>query len=102
MHFGCVVTAIFFLKETFKLNALILWLHVEVQLRFSLHRQAFPFTSIIKIDEETFREALSIFKESRGYSFTDCTSFAVMKKYGITHAFTFDKHFREAGFQAIP
>jgi len=61
-----------------------------------------PFTSIIKIDEETFSEAWSIFKESRGYSFSDCTSFAAMRKYGITHAFTFDKHFREAGFQIIP
>ncbi len=31
-------------------------------------------------------------------SFTDCVSFAVMKRLGLTHAATFDKHFSQAGF----
>lgn len=31
-------------------------------------------------------------------SFTDCTSFALMKRFDITHVATFDHHFSLAGF----
>jgi predicted nucleic acid-binding protein len=34
-------------------------------------------------------------------SFTDCISFAMMRRVGIRTAFTFDRHFRDAGFQII-
>lgn len=34
-------------------------------------------------------------------SFTDCISFALMKRWGISAAFTFDEHFALAGFQTI-
>jgi predicted nucleic acid-binding protein len=61
-----------------------------------------PFTTLLRIDEEFFQEAWNHFGDSRGHSFTDCTSFTVMRKFGITHAFTFDRHFGEAGFQTIP
>jgi predicted nucleic acid-binding protein len=57
-----------------------------------------PFTTITRICEETFTEAGTIFKKSRGYSFTDCKSFIVMKRYGLTHVLTFDRNFRDAGF----
>ena len=32
------------------------------------------------------------------YSFTDCTSFVVMRELQVTRVLTTDKHFREAGF----
>jgi predicted nucleic acid-binding protein len=40
--------------------------------------------------------------EYQALSYTDCLSFAVMKKAGITRAFTFDGHFRIAGFATWP
>ena len=35
-------------------------------------------------------------------SFTDCVSFAIMKRHRITEAFTFDHHFKVAGFFIKP
>jgi uncharacterized protein len=34
-------------------------------------------------------------------SFTDCVSFALMRRLGIHVAFTFDRHFSDAGFEVI-
>ena len=36
-----------------------------------------------------------------GYSFTDCTSFVVMKELRLTDALTTDRRFVEAGFKAL-
>ncbi|MFA5896842.1 MAG: PIN domain-containing protein, partial [Thermoplasmata archaeon] len=56
------------------------------------------------IDPGTFEAALRLFEErpDKRWSFTDCTSFAVMKDLGIETAFTFDRNFHEAGFSRVP
>ncbi|NOX62349.1 MAG: PIN domain-containing protein [Chloroflexi bacterium] len=36
------------------------------------------------------------------WSMVDCTSFVVMEQLLLTTAFTFDHHFRQAGFQTLP
>jgi predicted nucleic acid-binding protein len=36
-----------------------------------------------------------------GASAVDCVSFAIMKRYGIRKAFTFDDHFRGVGFEIL-
>jgi predicted nucleic acid-binding protein len=56
------------------------------------------------VDEGLFEKALAIFQKSdhKSWSFTDCTSFALMQELSVFEAFTFDRHFREAGFQTVP
>ncbi|MGQ0652713.1 MAG: type II toxin-antitoxin system VapC family toxin [Betaproteobacteria bacterium] len=38
----------------------------------------------------------------KDFSFTDCTSFVVMKELRIKEALTNDRHFVQAGFQMLP
>ena len=56
------------------------------------------------IDESLFAKAEGIFRKSErtSWSFTDCTSFALMRELSISDGFTFDRHFKEAGFNALP
>lgn len=37
----------------------------------------------------------------KAWSFTDCTSYVVMQRLGITEAAAFDEHFRQFGFVAV-
>lgn len=38
----------------------------------------------------------------KDFSFTDCTSFALMRELRLRQALTTDRHFKQAGFQLIP
>ena len=38
----------------------------------------------------------------KSYSFTDCTSFVVMKELKLKQALTTDRHFRQMGFEDLP
>jgi predicted nucleic acid-binding protein len=58
-----------------------------------------------KVREEDLRRALEVFRTYRDhlFSFVDCTSFVVMERLGITHAFAFDRHFNEyPGISRVP
>ncbi len=48
-------------------------------------------------------EAVHYFRKfaDQRISFTDCISFAVMKRHRLDTAFTFDRHFLNAGFRVI-
>ena len=54
--------------------------------------------------EEVFLESLDLFERSKdkAWSFTDCTSFILMKRTGLSKAFAFDPHFEQAGFHVLP
>ena len=54
------------------------------------------------IGAERFESAKSFFRKHAddGYSFTDCTSFVVMRELHIQQVLTTDRHFAEAGFGA--
>lgn len=55
------------------------------------------------IGEERFEAAKSFFRKhaDHGYSFTDCTSFILMRELGIKDVLTTDWHFIEAGFRPL-
>lgn len=65
---------------------------------------ASKFMKVVFCDEELFSEGMETFKRhsDKEWSLTDCVSFAAMKRHGIRKAFTFDAHFKQAGFASIP
>jgi len=59
---------------------------------------------LIHIDEPLFYEGWQFFEQhsDKTYSLTDCISFVLMKRLGISEALTFDKHFGQSGFSKLP
>ncbi|MEK7784217.1 MAG: PIN domain-containing protein [Chloroflexota bacterium] len=59
---------------------------------------------IIPVGEPHESAAGEIFDRysDQDFSFTDCTSFAVMRELGITEVFTGDRHFSTMGFTLFP
>jgi uncharacterized protein len=66
--------------------------------------QRSQLVDIAHITPELRAEAWSLFKRhaDKQYSLADCASFIVMRKRRITRALTFDDHFTQAGFTALP
>lgn len=56
-------------------------------------------TTVLKVSEEDVGEAWRLFQRYRDkeFSFTDCTTFALMRRMHISTAFAFDLHFRQYG-----
>ena len=42
------------------------------------------------------------FNTDKEWSFTDCTSYVVMKQNRLTEVFTYDRHFTQMGFTRLP
>lgn len=61
-------------------------------------------SNIVRVEDITNEDrftAWEVFKkyEDKHLSFTDCTSFVLMKNLKLLTAFTFDEHFRHLGFE---
>ena len=58
---------------------------------------------VVPLTEELFAEGLALFlsRPDKEWSLTDCISFVVMQNRGIRQAFTADRHFVQAGFEAL-
>jgi uncharacterized protein len=52
---------------------------------------------------EAFADAFQLYRDrlDKDWSLTDCSSFLIMRRYGIDSALTHDKHFEQAGFSAL-
>jgi predicted nucleic acid-binding protein len=63
-----------------------------------------PLVKLINVDEKTWQSAWEMFVryDDKGFSFTDCTSFAIMQQLGLLNVFAFDHNFEQAGFVMLP
>ena len=76
------------------------------------HRRALAVGEQLMADAEAFAYVdLRLFyagwayfcrRADKRYSLTDCISFVAMQEQGLREALTFDQHFTQAGFEAIP
>jgi predicted nucleic acid-binding protein len=63
-----------------------------------------PILEIAWLDEVLHKQGMSalLVANRRNLSLVDCTSFEIIRQAGLDEVFTFDPHFREQGFNAIP
>ena len=62
-----------------------------------------PELTIIPASRLLLQQGLNLYENrpDKEWSLTDCISFAVMQKEGLTEALTGDKHFEQAGYVAL-
>jgi uncharacterized protein len=96
------VTSNFVLDETFTL--LSRWAGHGFAVQRAKSINASRELTICRPDREDEIKALKFFGKyaDQHVSFTDCISFALMKRERIDRVFSFDRHFEFAGFQMIP
>jgi uncharacterized protein len=62
-----------------------------------------PTVDIVVSNQQLWQEGVDLYnhRPDKSWSLTDCISFAVMRQRGITDALTGDRHFEQAGFNAL-
>jgi predicted nucleic acid-binding protein len=66
--------------------------------------QSDPSIDLVRLTPEDEQAAWTLFiaRSDKQYSFTDCTSFALMRRLGLTKALTLDEDFKREGFVVVP
>jgi predicted nucleic acid-binding protein len=77
------------------------WRSAFTQLLLDL--RANPNIAIEPFSDQLFAEGISLYAQrpDKEWSLTDCISFVVMQREGLTEALTGDRHFEQAGFVAL-
>lgn len=67
------------------------------------HLKTSKQVSLISATQESFDTGLELYRQrpDKEWSVVDCISFSVMEQYELTDALTTDKHFVQAGFNAL-
>lgn len=99
---GALVTTNFIFDELITILRYDFGHHVAVQ--YGKHLRDSTLCTLMRLTPEDEETAWTIFCKyaDEGFSFTDCTSFALMHSLQITEAATFDAHFEIAGFSRLP
>jgi predicted nucleic acid-binding protein len=97
-----LVTTDFVADETLTLLRLRLGIAAEEAWWAQVDRS--PRLGWERVDSDRFEKARALFFRHRdkGFSFTDCTSFAIMRELRLTRVITTDRHFRQMGFDVLP
>jgi predicted nucleic acid-binding protein len=101
-RYGAPITTDYVLDEAFTLLRRR-WGVGPVRRLADLLRRS-PTVRRVRISEATFDASLEMLLShaDKRWSFTDCTSFMIMREAGATRAFTLDHNFAEAGFEIVP
>ncbi|MGC2289152.1 MAG: type II toxin-antitoxin system VapC family toxin [Thermoplasmata archaeon] len=99
---GRLLTSDYIMDET--LTLLRKRTGADITKRFVSGLEASSSVQVIWVTTAHYRAALELFLGQRqtSWSFTDCTSFAIMHELGVRKVFTFDSDFLQAGFESQP
>lgn len=101
-----LVTTDFVLDETYTL--LLYDVGYEVTVRFKgeidrlLAAQTLVLVHVLPALQAEAWAVFERFNRDKAWSFTDCASYVVMRRHGITDCFAFDEDFVQMGFTARP
>lgn len=64
---------------------------------------AAPEWEIVPVSWPMFQEAIAFHRQhaDKEWSLTDCVSFILMRQRRVSRALTYDRHFEQAGFEAL-
>lgn len=96
------VTSNFILDETFTL--LCRWAGHDFAVQRAKNIYASQALTIFRPNRDDEIKALKFFGKyaDQNISFTDCISFVLMKREKINRVFSYDRHFKFAGFEVMP
>ena len=97
-----LITSNFVIDETLTLVRMKLGHNAAV--KFGRQIKESRIVKILHVNEKIEEQAWRIFEKysDKDFSFTDCTSFAIMQIENIRNVFAFDKHFTQYGFIREP
>ena len=94
-----LVTTNFVWDETVTLTRARLGHAMAVQVGDTLRNPAVVELMRVTSEDEENAWGLFVKYKDQGFSFTDCTSFAIMRRLSLETAITTDHHFLQAGFE---
>jgi len=93
-------TSNFIVAETHALLLARAGRHVAATTLAEIDRGDITIIRVSEADEQRAREIIPQY-DDKDFSLTDATSFAVMERLHITHAFAFDHHYTQFGMTLI-